>query len=258
MKSAILISGQPRNVQECYENIYSNIISPNDSDVFIHTWIDENMFGKQYVANWVKKEAILVQKDDPNKDKYCDIASNIIPSNIEDIIIKLYSPKKYLFEKPKLFEYNSVLDRKRAVYLEPQDCLSFFYSMYAANIQRQIYEYQNKIQYDIIMRIRFDTIFNQPINFKLLEDLSYIYVPPEYNDPQLSTHDPHQIGLSDRWSIGNNYNMTRYTQIYPNIENMVINEEAIICNEFLVGYWLQKKLNAPIKRLYFPYYIKRI
>ena len=258
MRYAVQISGQPRNVKECYENIYQNIIEPNNADVFLHTWIDPNIFGKNYIANWVKKEAILVQKDDPNKSKYNDIASNPIPHDIKEIVLTLYKPKKYLTEIPKQFEYDKILDSNRAIYLDPQDSLSFFYSMYMANQQRIIYQYENNFLYDKIIRIRFDNIFQKPIILKDINVNGKIFIPPDYNDPKWPDYNPNQIGISDRWCIADNYHMNLYTELYLNIENLVKNNEVIICNELMIGYWIRKKLNIPIERIYHPYYIKRL
>lgn len=258
MKCAVQICGQPRNVRECYQNIYNNIILPNEADVFLHSWIDPNMYGKQYIANWVKREAILVQKDDPNKQKYCDIASNPIPSDIDHIMIDLYHPKKFVFEKPKIFNYDKILDNKRSVYLDPQDSLSFFYSVYMSNQQRLLYQYENNFLYDKIIRIRFDNIFEEPLLFKNLDTNNKIYIPPDYNDPKWSDHNPKELGISDRWCIADNYLMNVYTELYLHIENLVKNGETIVCNELMIGYWIRKKMNIPIQRLYHPYYIKRI
>lgn len=258
MKYAVQISGQPRNVKECFESIQKNIIEPNNADVFIHSWIDPGMFGKQYIANWVKKEAILVQKDDPNKSKYCDLASNPVPNDISDIILRLYQPKKFLFEKPKIFEYNSILNNKRSVYLDPQDSLSFFYSVYMANQQRVIYQAENNFLYDRVIRIRFDNIFQKPILLSEFDTNNKIFIPPDYNDPRWDDHNPNQIGMSDRWCIADNYHMNLYTEMYLNIEKLIINNETILCNELMIGYWVTKKLNIPIERLYTPYYIKRV
>lgn len=255
MKCAVIISGQPRNVQECYQNIYDNIIEPNNADVFLHAWIDPEMAGKPYIADWVKPEAIIVQKDDPNK--YNDIASNPVPENVQDIILSLYKPNQYIFERPKKFEYDPILEERRTGFYEPQNSFSFFYSMYMANQQRLKYQLKNNIIYDKIMRIRFDNIFQKPFLFKDLKTENTITIPAEYNDPKSEGYQPDQMGMSDRWCVADDYAMSRYTELYLHIEDMVKNNEVIVYNELMIGYWVRKKLRLNIERSYHPYYLKR-
>lgn len=39
MKTALLMFGQPRYVQESFTNIHRCLIEPNNADVYVHTWI---------------------------------------------------------------------------------------------------------------------------------------------------------------------------------------------------------------------------
>ena len=48
MKVAVCMSGQPRLLEECYGYITKNIIEPNNADVFMHGWYDEESLSKPY------------------------------------------------------------------------------------------------------------------------------------------------------------------------------------------------------------------
>ena len=49
VKIALCLTGQPRFVGECYQNIYENLIRPNGiEDVFAHIWFNKEMCNKSY------------------------------------------------------------------------------------------------------------------------------------------------------------------------------------------------------------------
>ena len=54
MKVALIISGQPRFVNECAPYLIQNIVSKYDADVFSHLWFDEKMTKTpyKYESNW--------------------------------------------------------------------------------------------------------------------------------------------------------------------------------------------------------------
>jgi len=250
MKCALLISGQPRNVYECFNNIQQNLLFPNNPDIFVHTWIDPDMVGKTYKANWVKKEAVLVQKDDPDKPRYDDTASNPIPRNVDKIIYNLYQPKKWLFQKPFEFPFNKeiVLEGRPESFLSPQDMFSFQYSFYAANLMKQLYEVEHSMTYDVVMRTRFDNIFQKPITLKDYISHDTIYTPNDYfND----------IGISDRWAICNSKLMNTYTQSYLFLEELLEDKSLFLQNEMILGTWVQLKNKIKIQRVDTPYYVRR-
>jgi hypothetical protein len=108
MKYALLISGQPRNVKEAYEGIYTKVIEPNGiKDIFIHSWIDPDMVGKQYVAQWRRK---LLKQQQNEEAEERSVASKVVPSNIDSTILELYNPKVWKFEKPKTFSYDTSVE----------------------------------------------------------------------------------------------------------------------------------------------------
>ena len=48
-KLALIYSGQPRHLRECYENHRSNFYQPGwDVDVFAHIWYDESWVGSYF------------------------------------------------------------------------------------------------------------------------------------------------------------------------------------------------------------------
>lgn len=55
MKTAILLSGQPRSYNRYIDCIKKNLIEPNNADVFFHTWDDNRIATNELVAAYSPK-----------------------------------------------------------------------------------------------------------------------------------------------------------------------------------------------------------
>jgi len=119
MKNALCISGQPRFYNECYKYLYNNIIKPNNCDVFIHCWCDDEF--------------------------------------IKDEIIKLFQPVSWLFEKQKEHlapEPYGYYKRRAGAPTEVQ--FSMFYSIKEAMLLKFTHEIKNNFKYENVVKSRFD------------------------------------------------------------------------------------------------------
>ena len=79
MKIALLLFGQARFVEQCYEKIKSDILDIYNPDVYCHMWWDDDIKNNGYVGN---------------KGNY------LVPSDTPKIVTDLYSPKKIIIEEP--------------------------------------------------------------------------------------------------------------------------------------------------------------
>lgn len=230
MKTALLISGQPRNVVECYENIKQTIIEPNNTDVFIHSWIDPNMTGKEYYSEWLLEHKRLI-----DTTQHVNPASTPVPPDVDKIILNLYKPKKYLFEEPIQFVYNSIIDTHKQRTINPQNGLSFLNSLYKVNELKTWYEKENNFTYDVVMRIRFDCYFVKPIELYKFNSKHIIYIPVSFNG---FTHPAFidKIGICDHWNICNSELMNLYASAFLNVESIVVNHNIAFQNEHILGY----------------------
>lgn len=161
MRVAVCISGQLRCVDATYHSIYENVIEPNQADVFIHSWFDEN----HPYADCVDKNRI-----------------SQIPSSMPSHVVELYKPKKHLFEKPKDFSRSyapiiqvpetavrSMINQHKGDYEKTRCHLiksvkSMVYSIHKANELKELYAEEEGITYDFVIRIRFDTCIEAPVN----------------------------------------------------------------------------------------------
>ena len=131
---AVCLSGQPRHWQMAVENIkqffefsrpHDTYNLPIETDYFIHTWdINTWRFPKQGHQHFVNES-----------------------HNDEELIRAAYNPKAMIQESwdPKL-------------YIRAWD--SMFYSHARSLMLKRDYELTNNIQYDMVVKSRFDTIYN--------------------------------------------------------------------------------------------------
>lgn len=167
MKIAVLLFGQPRDAIKCSENIINNVIKQNDTDVFFHTWYDENDL---YMEKGEK------DRSDCNLNK-----------GIDKQLIEIYNPKAYCIESQKFKNfnnYNSNYIKCPEVYINNMSkcgknkeltkeevelrCIKYthisqFYSIFKVNLIKEEYSLENNIYYDYVIKLRFDVVCNSPI-----------------------------------------------------------------------------------------------
>ena len=202
MKVALCISGQPRSAVETYPFIYENIIKPNNADVFIHMHYD---------------------KDNLYMDKsHADNGNCVLPEGIDNTVIDMYKPIRYLVESPRNFRkpHFNITD-KRLENIKKMNhhkkwtdedvkqhimkqITSMYYSIFKCNELKEIYANETGIRYDYVIRIRFDLVVYHPIICSQL-DPNYIYY--------LEMGQPDEL-ISDWLNIGSNAIMNVYSSLY--------------------------------------------
>lgn len=137
MKIALCITGQPRHWKKCYQSWFSvfNQSDKNiDLDIFFHFW-DSNTLPGPASGSHHKKVDIQEQID----------------------IINAFSPKKYIFEE---YSETTLITNSDVNHKVPWWGIAQFESLYkVANLKRQ-YEIEHNIQYDVVVKLRGDLIFN--------------------------------------------------------------------------------------------------
>ena len=202
MKIAILISGQPRNYIEGYEEIKKAYLDRYDCDVYIHTWEGGNFEATQFFANrprytYQYKETYLNE------------------------ILELYKPVQYKFEQPIIFDDKNIID---PIWRQPlQNTKSMWYSIAKA---------YNLIQkdYDLIIRTRFDLRYEiSTLDLESL-DANKLHIWNWDTDERVK-----HKGYYDVFAIGNKTNIGIYSSVYSKI-NWYLNYDREYI-EFLKGNW---------------------
>jgi hypothetical protein len=246
MRVAICFSGQPRFVRECFDKIKKNIIEFNSShqiDIFVHTWFSKELCNKILYVNEMSSFS----------------GDATIDENSLDSIIELYNPISITHEKEKDFKSNIDFDKSLEKYLtgyktsgisrqEYRDIkLSCTYSMWYSALQsgmlKKNYELSEGFTYDLVLKMRFDSIVNYPIDFNVINPNVMYY--QELGQPDNM--------VSDWINISNSSNMDSYFSIYLSLEKL--SQKAI--NEY--GGWTSESLirqvcnrdNIPTQGYYF-------
>lgn len=138
-KVAICFSGQPRTWKNCIETWKNILTEKNFSvDIFCHIW-DFNS-----VPN-------CVQVGNP-------MESVKIPREEIDELIKFLRPKKFLVESEKIIK---PINGKQVV--SYSSFLSQYYGILMAARLKKKYEIEHNINYDVVVRARYDAYYQSPI-----------------------------------------------------------------------------------------------
>lgn len=235
MKSAVIISGQPRNVMENYDNVKRYILEPNGyPDVFIHSWINDEIFGKQEFSPWIEYKNLSPSHKEQFKEyrdqKYIPVCEKI-PLDIGNIILDYYKPKSYKFEAPREFAfdskfYNIIPISKEEVDKRLPDTLSMYYSTYESNNLKRQYEAHNNLKYEYVLKIRFDLAFAQPLVFS------------QYPKNKLTFSDhhwKHPICFTNMWALGSSEIIDCYSDTYRHIETNIEKKRIAFTDECILG-----------------------
>jgi hypothetical protein len=182
MRIAVCLSGQPRFLDNGYQQIFEKIISKyNDVDFFIHTWWNDELNAKGANRNYTFKSDTL------------------------KLIMDYYKPRLILNEPQMYFNIYNDVDYET---INPISPYSMFYSIKVSNDLKSFYEKKNNFKYDVVIRCRFDILINRfDINLSDI-DLSYIYTDTVGNGFP-----------NDQLAISSSENMDYYCSLYDSIND---------------------------------------
>jgi hypothetical protein len=227
---AILYSGQPRHVKECWRNHNLTFFNANpdaEIDVFAHIWYDESWIGS-YFWNEYKNRGMWEE-------------------DIKQFMLDYWDPKHIIFEAPKEFVSEDIHPDPR--FPHPVDnIISMFYSIGEANRLKCQYEAQNNFKYDCVIRVRTDEYFSSAIGSVFDYDLNSINVLNEW------AHVEH--GINDHFAFGSSELMDKYLDVYDNFID-IVELGAEVNPECILGFNAQKRHNLPIVKHDWKYLLYR-
>jgi len=148
MKIALLLSGHYRTFERNYESLKKYLLNLYDIDIFIYTWDDYGF--------WTPDE---------NESGGVYKTINISPDFIRNVV----KPKKYKIEKMEdhlqtIKDLSKKVINKRYHFVRPINITGLWYTLHQCDLLRREYEKENNLEYDIIIRGRFDILYSKPIN----------------------------------------------------------------------------------------------
>lgn len=197
MKIALCLSGQTRGTLQTWKYIKKIFLDDLKCDVFIHTW---------------KKSKFL----DTAKSKNLHTHLNLHNANNAriDEIKKIFKPKKIMVEKQiSSFQGDNWYDLLNIQSTNsPLNTTSMFYSILQSYNIMEEYAKINKINYDIVIRARFDIIFHSEKNSSIIFPFNDI----DKNTVLIPHNDDHG-GVNDRFAFGDFQTMKIYCNTYYKI-----------------------------------------
>lgn len=199
MKIALCLSGQPRFIEKAYQSIYENILEPNSPDVFVHTWFDP-----------------AAREPFRDNNNWQNFQNNKPLENTPELIQRLYNPVLCQYEAPGTFK-NSKWDltHTRDVYMpgltDPgaekylvDTMHSMWYSIYQSNLLKERYRLTNDMDYDYVIRCRFDSLLSMKIQCD------------QYNPSilRIGGVKPFPEQVSDWFAFGNGTHMNVYSNVF--------------------------------------------
>jgi len=225
MRTALLLSGQPRSVRETFDYIKTNILDTNTPDVYVHMWDDPDLYGKRPVsAGGV-------------------VASNAIPHDIIDIVQNLYMPVAHIVERPIQFNTDQYINKYPQI--KPQSSLSQRYSIFRTFQLMETRARTLDIEYDMVIRMRFDWAVQAPI---VAADLPVDCVT-------MPNDCPHQGGVNDQFAVANMTNMRKYANLFNEIP-LLYSLNIPFCDEIYLGQSMAQA-RIPVNLIHIPYHIQR-
>jgi hypothetical protein len=215
MKIALCLSGQPRFFEQGFSSIYPNLMKGYDVDVFVHTWYSPSDCSKPF----------RIGKDGTRW---------FIKEGADEWIRTNYQPKSSIFESSKKFSNPSInLDNTSIKYSWPKKTDTFkeyfqdmsysmCYSIYKSNELRLLYQYQNALEYDYVVRTRFDLGLTHKIKYEDLDPQAVHY----YLDRPLDM-------INDWLIISNSSNMNVLCSAF-NFYDKYYEETGLFANEPLL------------------------
>ena len=149
MKIALCFSGQPRYIEESYEQFSKGLFEKNDVDVFAHFWWDESYKGKPFV--W--------ESSDRYPEDYDPLEVFSKKFKPKWTFVEAHKPKEFFgysdFPGNCVFEPNMESDFARSIITRQRSqWYSIFWSMSHPNLE----------DYDMIIRARTDLEFERPLD----------------------------------------------------------------------------------------------
>jgi hypothetical protein len=213
MKIALCFSGQPRFIDQSYELILKNVIQNYSVDVFAHLWFDNKLISAPYKfggnGGW-EKQRIEYNAIENFYNKY------------NPTLIKVEESKSFKNNFLKETYHGSLMRYKRGSInnpLEPNfterdinNIFSYYYSLNKVCLLKKEYEYTNDFKYDLVIRMRTDSLVHTKLNYSSVED-NVLYYSANQNQPD---------GMINDWlNYGKSNVMDCFMGCYPIMEYLI-------------------------------------
>ena len=232
MKIAICISGLPRTGAAAHAFIqsYFDLGPEHTVDYFCHTWDTDSIKNKNEGANQIQADITIL-------DIKC--------------MLDLFSPITSKIDP------QSIVSKEKACksdYKWRCNWLHLFYSMMQANHLKRKHEMENNFKYDVVVKIRYDTVFEPDTKFKL----DYVRPRSLYTSHlENFNYEYHRKNFSDVVFYGNSNSMDIACDYFRFVMNHMTNHEDFMVGPGVGMHKYLTNLNVTPERVHFPDVILR-
>ncbi len=242
-RAALVYSGQPRHLKECYANHVATFHEANpgwEFDVFAHIWHDDQWIDPDYARS---ASSELDARKIERRWRTTEVkGSHAFESDIKNFITENWKPKKIVFEKPRDFVDEGL---ERHLGFAPSghrdehknNPISMFYSIERANNLKREYEKNGGFKYDCVIRLRTDCYFVDPLgplgecDMRKL-NVTVFDVPPRHHPPDIFA-----FYMQDIFALGGSAVMDKYSAVFSNIKACYENA-SFDCRYLFQGHYL--------------------
>jgi len=200
MRIAVCLSGQPRTIEAAIPNILKYFSGEHEYDFFCHTW-DYNTY-KRRNKNAANNEQPVYWEGDVPVDR-----------NWLHEQVKRFSPKHYIIDSAEVIGAGF-------------SWASLTYSLMMANHLKKRYEIENNFRYDLVVRSRYDIIFEPTHNFYAIP----LVMKPQYLDivcvhAGRMTYEFNRVNVSDQFFYGSSTAMDLISDLYRKIQKHQVRQD---------------------------------
>lgn len=205
-KVAVIISGHMRTYKKCAASQIKYLIKPLDADVFISTWNTLGFAARKIPKQYRSQEGPFDAED---ITKY--YGEHVKNFNVED-----HDSLAGLFDRmeatnPSSGQPNSIYPVYQGQHSiqKIKRLISMWYKVFDANRLREEYEKEEEFQYETIIRIRPDLLFENSCLINPIPGAIYF--------PAVQTFS----GWNDQFAIGKRDEMSTYCRLYERIDQYI-------------------------------------
>jgi hypothetical protein len=204
LKLALCLSGQARGLIKAKKYVKENLLDRYDVDVFAHTWKP---------------------------------SGGILKIKLFEDINFLYDPIHLAYDYPLPVTTNADMVVPNSSH-PANFCTSMFYSIYKANDLRIRHQITKEINYDFVIRSRFDLALNKVIDFSSLEK-GKVYVSKDTDGPNAL--------LNDQFAIADPDTMNIYASTFLHLRKLYDSGVSLCGHEMLQEQLLRNSI--PVERI---------
>tara|TARA_Y100000114_G_scaffold156679_1_gene184748 strand:+ start:1343 stop:2167 length:825 start_codon:yes stop_codon:yes gene_type:complete len=246
MKIAICYSGFLRNIEKTHFNILNKFkLKSHEVDYFIHTWdVPEYSLENEYARNNIKPKIMMCESQKKFEiNPYYFINANLTASEYSDQLIKSGENKKFYDPPSKENNYCFHKDLELVKFKHyssyPFNFLSQFYSIHKSLYFKKIYEQNNSIKYDYVIRLRTDICFHTEIDIQSFETSKINVIASAH-------HKGTDLTVNDHFACSSSDLMDIYGDCFLFIPAYYFTYNIDFIQELYIGHHLRVN-NIPIK-----------